>query len=591
MSNNYCLEMSNIKKSFGNIKAIQNGNFNLKKGEIHSLIGENGAGKSTMMKIAYGLYAPDEGDIFIKNEKYESLNPKKSIDIGIGMVHQEFMLVKELTVLENIILGFEKRNGVAINFEASKKEINRYIDTYKMDIQINKRIEQISVGEAQRVEIIKTLYRGAEILIFDEPTAVLTPQETKEFFKILNTLKESGESIVFISHKLNEVMEISDRITIMRQGKYIDTVNKTDTNVKELAKMMVGRDVFLNVEILIFDEPTAVLTPQETKEFFKILNTLKESGESIVFISHKLNEVMEISDRITIMRQGKYIDTVNKTDTNVKELAKMMVGRDVFLNVEKKKSNVSDVVLKVDDLWTSGEKELSKIRGISFDVKAGEIVGIAGIDGNGQSELIEAICGLRKIEKGNVYLDNVNITNKSPLKIRESGLSHIPEDRNLRGLNRSLNIAENIIALKFNKKPYANNLIMNDKEIINTTNKLIDKFDIRPAEALVATTHLSGGNAQKVVVAREVDANGKLLIASQPSRGVDIGAIESIRKILNEEKEKGKAILLVSADLEEILSLSDRIIVMYEGAITGTLTPEEANDENLSLLMVGENPR
>lgn len=505
MSNSYCLEMSNIKKSFGNIKAIQNGNFNLKKGEIHSLIGENGAGKSTMMKIAYGLYAPDEGDIFIKNEKYESLNPKKSIDIGIGMVHQEFMLVKELTVLENIILGFEKRKGAAINFEASKKEINRYIDTYKMDIQINKRIEQISVGEAQRVEIIKTLYRGAEILIFDEPTAVLTPQETKEFFKILNTLKESGESIVFISHKLNEVMEISDRITIMRQGQYIDTVNKTDTNVKELAKMMVGRDV--------------------------------------------------------------------------------------FLNVEKKKSNVSDVVLKVDDLWTSGEKELSKIRGISFDVKAGEIVGIAGIDGNGQSELIEAICGLRKIEKGNVYLDNVNITNKSPLKIRESGLSHIPEDRNLRGLNRSLNIAENIIALKFNKKPYANNLIMNDKEIINTTNKLIDKFDIRPAEALVATTHLSGGNAQKVVVAREVDANGKLLIASQPSRGVDIGAIESIRKILNEEKEKGKAILLVSADLEEILSLSDRIIVMYEGAITGTLTPEEANDENLSLLMVGENPR
>ena len=505
MSNGYCLEMSNIKKSFGNIKAIQNGNFNLRKGEIHSLIGENGAGKSTMMKIAYGLYAPDEGDIFIRNEKYESLNPKKAIDIGIGMVHQEFMLVKELTVLENIILGFEKRKGVAIDFEASKKEINRYIDTYKMDIQINKRIEQISVGEAQRVEIIKTLYRGAEILIFDEPTAVLTPQETKEFFKILNILKESGESIVFISHKLNEVMEISDRISIMRQGQYIDTVNKTETNVKELAKMMVGRDV--------------------------------------------------------------------------------------FLNVEKKKSKVYDVVLKVDNLWTSGEKELSKIRGISFDVKAGEIVGIAGIDGNGQSELIEAICGLRKVEKGGVYLDNVNITNKTPLKIRKAGLSHIPEDRNLRGLNRSLNIAENIIALKFNQKPYANNMIMNDKEIIDTTNKLIEKFDIRPAQALVATTHLSGGNAQKVVVAREVDANGKLLIASQPSRGVDIGAIESIRKILNKEKEKGKAILLVSADLEEILSLSDRIIVMYEGTITGMLTPEEANDENLSLLMVGENPQ
>ena len=341
-----------------------------------------------------------------------------------------------------------------------------------MNIQINKKVNQISVGEAQRVEIIKTLYRGAEILIFDEPTAVLTPQETKEFFKILNTLKNDGESIVFISHKLNEVMEISDRITVMRQGHYIDTVNKNETNIKQLAKMMVGRDVFLN-------------------------------------------------------------------------------------NFEKKKIESSDIVLKVDNLWTSGEKELSKIRGISFDVKEGEILGIAGIDGNGQSELIEAICGLRKVEKGDVYLDNINITNKSPLKVRESGLSHIPEDRNLRGLNRGLNIAENVIALKFNKKPYSNNTIINNNEVIDTANRLINKFDIRPSNALVSTTNLSGGNAQKVVVAREVDADSKLLIAAQPSRGVDIGAIESIRKILNDEKEKGKAILLVSADLEEILSMSD----------------------------------
>lgn len=504
MSNDYCLEMINIKKNFDSVKAIIDGNFNLNRGEIHSLIGENGAGKSTMMKIAYGLYSPDDGIINIKGDRFNSLTPKKALDNGIGMVHQEFMLVKELTVLENIILGFEKKNGIAINFESSKKEINRYIENYKMDIQINKKVNQISVGEAQRVEIIKTLYRGAEILIFDEPTAVLTPQETKEFFKILNILKNDGESIVFISHKLNEVMNISDRITVMRQGRYIDTVNKDETNIKELAKMMVGRDVFLN-------------------------------------------------------------------------------------NFDKKKIEVSDTVLKVDNLWTSGEKELSKIRGISFDIKAGEIVGIAGIDGNGQSELIEAICGLRKVEKGNVFLDNINITNKSPLKIRNFGLSHIPEDRNLRGLNRDLNMAENIIALKFNKKPYSNNTIINNNKVIDTTNKLISKFDIRPADALVSTMHLSGGNAQKVVVAREVDANSKLLIASQPSRGVDIGAIESIRKILNEEKAKGKAILLVSADLEEILSMADRIIVMYEGKITGTLTPEEANDENLSMLMVGQN--
>lgn len=504
MPNNYCLEMINIKKNFDSIQAIVNGNFNLNRGEIHSLIGENGAGKSTMMKIAYGLYSPDDGVINIKGDKFNFLTPKKAIDMGIGMVHQEFMLVKELTVLENIILGFEKKKGIAINFEASKKEINRYIENYKMNIQINKKVNQISVGEAQRVEIIKTLYRGAEILIFDEPTAVLTPQETKEFFKILNILKNDGEAIVFISHKLNEVMDISDRITIMRQGKYIDTVNKNGTNIKELAKMMVGREVFLN-------------------------------------------------------------------------------------NFDKKKIEASNTILKVDNLWTSGEKELSKIRGISFDVKAGEIVGIAGIDGNGQSELVEAICGLRKIEKGNVFLDNINITNKSPLKVREFGLSHIPEDRNLRGLNRGLNIAENIIALKFNRKPYSNNIVINNSEVIDTANKLIHKFDIRPADALVSTTNLSGGNAQKVVVAREVDADSKLLIASQPSRGVDIGAIESIRKILNDEKEKGKAILLISADLEEILSMSDRIIVMYEGRITGTLIPEEANDENLSLLMVGQN--
>lgn len=504
MSNSYCLEMINIRKNFDSVKAIIDGNFNLNKGEIHSLIGENGAGKSTMMKMAYGLYSPDDGIINIKGDRFNYLTPKKAIDNGIGMVHQEFMLVKELTVLENIILGFEKKNGIAINFESSKKEINRYIENYKMDIQINKKVNQISVGEAQRVEIIKTLYRGAEILIFDEPTAVLTPQETKEFFKILNILKNDGESIVFISHKLNEVINISDRITVMRQGRYIDTVNKDETNIKELAKMMVGRDVFLN-------------------------------------------------------------------------------------NFDKKKIEVSNTVLKVDNLWTSGEKELSKIRGISFDIKAGEIVGIAGIDGNGQSELIEAVCGLRKVEKGNVILDNINITNKSPLKIRNSGLSHIPEDRNLRGLNRSLNIAENIIALKFNKKPYSNNTIINNNKIIDTTNQLINKFDIRPSDALVSTMYLSGGNAQKVVVAREVDANSKLLIASQPSRGVDIGAIEAIRKILNDEKEKGKAILLVSADLEEILSMADRIIVMYEGKITGTLMPEEANDENLSMLMVGQN--
>lgn len=502
--NDYIVEMTNIAKSFGPVRAVSNGQFNLKKGEIHSLIGENGAGKSTMMKMLYGIYPNDQGTIKINGEEITGITPKVAIEHGIGMVHQEFMLVKELTVLENIILGFEPKKKITIDFDKARKEIQKYIDIYNMDIQPNKRINQISVGEAQRVEIIKTLYRGAEIVILDEPTAVLTPQECVKFFEILNNMKADGKSIVFISHKLNEVMEISDRITVMRQGKFVDTVNKKDTNTAELAKLMVGREV--------------------------------------------------------------------------------------FLNVERKKSNVGNTVLKVDNLWTSGEKELSKIRGVSLDVKAGEIVGIAGIDGNGQSELIEAITGLRRIEKGTVSLDGIDITNLNPLKVREAGMTHIPEDRNLRGLNRGMNIMDNMVAVKVDKKPFARGIAQDRKAIVSFTEDLIKKFDVRPNNPSALTQSLSGGNAQKIVVAREVDADGKLLIASQPTRGVDIGAIESIRKILNEVKAKGKGILLVSADLEEILSLSDRIVVMYEGKISGTMDTSEANEDNIGMLMMGGDP-
>jgi len=500
----YIIEMSDIEKNFEHVKAVEKGHFNLKKGEIHSLIGENGAGKSTMMKILYGIYSKDGGTIKIKGKELDNISPKIAIKNGIGMVHQEFMLVNELTVLENIILGFEPRKKIVIDFDKAKQDIQKYIDTYKMDIQPNKKINQISVGEAQRVEIIKTLYRGAEILILDEPTAVLTPQECRKFFEILNNLKKDGKSIVFISHKLNEVMEISDRITVMRHGKFVDTVRKDDTNVAELAKMMVGREV--------------------------------------------------------------------------------------FLNVEKKKTQAGETVLEVKDLWTSGEKELSKIRGVSLDVKAGEIVGIAGIDGNGQSEFIEAITGLRKVEKGAVILDGVNVTNWSPRRIREAGLAHIPEDRNLRGLNRGMNIMDNLVAVKVTKKPYAKGIVRNKKEIYEFSKKLIDKFDIRPGDPKALAQSYSGGNAQKVVVAREVDADSKLLIAAQPSRGIDIGAIESVRRILNEVKAKGKGILLVSADLEEILALSDRIAVMYEGKIMGIVKAEDANEDNIGMLMMGGTP-
>ncbi len=501
MADELIVEMRGIQKSFGPVKAVVNGQFDLKKGEIHALIGENGAGKSTMMKMLYGIYNQDGGEIIIKGQQMPELTPKAAIGHGIGMVHQEFMLVNELTVLENIILGFEPRKNVTIDFDKAKKEIQKYIDTYNMDIQPNKRINQISVGEAQRVEIIKTLYRGAKILILDEPTAVLTPQECRKFFEILENLKEDGKSVVFISHKLREVMEISDRITVMRQGMYINTVNKKDTSTAELAKMMVGREV--------------------------------------------------------------------------------------FLNVAKKRTEPGDTVLKVQELWTSGEKELSKIRGVSLDVHAGEIVGIAGIDGNGQSELVEAIAGLRKVEKGSVSLDGVEITNKSPRKIRAAGLTHIPEDRNLRGLNRGMSLMDNLVAVKVDKKPYAQGIVQKRGEILSFAENLVTKFDVRPSNPKAMVQALSGGNAQKVVVAREVDADGKLLIASQPSRGVDIGAIESIRRILNDVKAQGKGILLVSADLEEILSLSDRIIVMYEGKVTGEMNAEEANEDNIGMLMMG----
>lgn len=501
LNTNYVVEMKDIKKSFGSVHAVKNGQFTLRKGEVHSLIGENGAGKSTMMKLLYGMYPFDAGEVTINGKKYEHINPKAAIEAGVGMVHQEFMLVNELTVLENIILGFEPKKGLTIDFAAARAMAQKYIDQYNMDVQLDKKISQISVGEAQRVEIIKILARGAEIIILDEPTAVLTPQETRRLFEILNNLREDGKSIVFISHKLNEVMEISDRISCMRQGQYTGTVNKAETSPIELTKMMVGREV--------------------------------------------------------------------------------------VLNIEKKTAHQGGVVLDVKDIWTSGEKEISKIRGISFDVKAGEIVGIAGIDGNGQSELIEAIAGLRQVEKGTVTLDGVDITNKTVKQIRDAGLTHIPEDRNTRGLNRAFTIGENLVEVELDQAPVKKGFVINKAAITQRAKDMIEKFDIRPADGSLPTSSLSGGNAQKVVVAREVNLGGKLLIASQPTRGVDIGAIESIRTILQDVKEKGLGVLLVSAELEEIMSLSDRIIVMHEGKITGRLAAEEADEEEIGMLMMG----
>jgi len=495
------IEMHDIVKMFGTVQAVKNGHFTLKKGEIHSLIGENGAGKSTMMKLLYGMYPINNGSIFVNGKHIEQITPKRAIAMGIGMVHQEFMLVNQLTVLENIILGFEPQKGLVIDFDAAKKKVKQYIDQYGMEVQLNKKVSQISLGEAQRVEIIKVLSRGANVIILDEPTAVLTPQETERLFVILENLKKDGKSLVFISHKLNEVMDISDRISVMRQGSSIGTVNKKDTSQRELAKMMIGRELFLNIK-----------------------------RESAV---------------------------------------------------------VGETILDVQHVWVSGEKEISKIRDVSFSVRHGEIVGIAGIDGNGQSELVEAITGLRRVEKGKIFLKKKDITNISPRKIRNHGLTHIPEDRNTRGLNRNMTISDNLIASKIDERPYSKGLMMAPSGIRLEVESLIKAFDIRPHDPDVFASALSGGNAQKIVVAREVGTAKTFLVASQPTRGVDIGAIESIRTIIEEEKAKGVGILLVSADLEEILSLSSRIIVMHEGRIMGEMDIEDANEENIGLLMMG----
>lgn len=497
----YVVEMKNIVKSFGEVRAVQDGEFTLTKGEIHSLIGENGAGKSTMMKLLYGMYPIDSGEIKVKGVLMGKMDPKIAIQNGIGMVHQEFMLVNDLTVLENVILGFEPKKGLKIDFEKARKEIQHFIDQYNMEIQLDKKVSQISVGEAQRVEIIKTLMRGADIIILDEPTAVLTPQETRKLFEILNNLKKEQKSLVFISHKLNEVMEISDRISVMRHGLYMGSVSKAETSPLDLTKKMIGREVFLNID-----------------------------------------------------------KTYEKVGTRV---------------------------LDVQDVWIPSQKETSKIRGLSLHVNQGEIVGIAGIDGNGQSELIEAITGLRPVEKGHLFLNGKEITNQSPKKVREAGLAHIPENRNTRGLNRTMSIEDNLIAVQVDKSPFTKWMMMNVPAMDQYAKEMVDQFDIRPSDYHLPTSSLSGGNAQKVVVAREVSMNKKLLVAAQPTRGVDIGAIESIQRTIEEAKKNGTGVLLVSTELEEITSLSDRIIVIHEGKITGELKANEANENNLGLLMMG----
>ncbi|EJQ36573.1 hypothetical protein IEC_02904 [Bacillus toyonensis] len=497
----YVIEMNNITKVFPGIVANDDITLQVKQGEIHALLGENGAGKSTLMNVLFGLYQPEQGEIKIKGKTVKITNPNIANDLGIGMVHQHFMLVHNFTVTENIILGNEPKKKGEIAVEEAAKEIQKLSEQYGLAVDPYAKIQDISVGMQQRVEILKTLYRGAEILIFDEPTAVLTPQEIHELIQIMKKLVQEGKSIVLITHKLKEIMEVCDRCTIIRKGKGIGTVDVANTDENKLAELMVGRQVNFKTE---------------------------------------------------------------KIDAKPKE-----------------------EVLSIANLVVHDARQLPAVKGLDLTVRAGEIVGIAGIDGNGQSELIEAITGLRKVESGSIAIKGKEITNWPVRKITEEGIGHIPEDRHKHGLVLDFSVRDNIVLQTYYKNPFSKKGILNFSKITEKAKALVEQFDVRtPSEQTLARA-LSGGNQQKAIIAREVDRDPDLLIAAQPTRGLDVGAIEFIHKRLIEQRDKGKGVLLLSLELEEILNVSDRIAVIYEGTIVAIVDAKETNEQQLGLLMAG----
>jgi ABC-type uncharacterized transport system ATPase subunit len=495
------LELRGITKRFPGIVANDHIDFDLRPGEVHALLGENGAGKSTLMNVVYGLYKPDEGEIRIKDAPVTMHSPLDAIAHGIGMVHQHFMLIPVMTVAENIVLGSEPENvGVFLDSRTAERRVRELAKSFNFAIDPDARIQNISVGQQQRVEILKALYRRADILILDEPTAVLTPQEATDLFEILRTLTREGMAVIFISHKLHEVLEIADRISVLRRGKLIDTV------------------------------------PRE--------------GAT---------------------EQG---------------LAKLMVGRDVVLQVEKEPAKPSDVLLQVEGLEADDDRGLPAVRGVTFDVRAGEIVGIAGVDGNGQTELIEALTGLRRTKAGTVVLQGVDVTTSSVLDRLESGVGHIPEDRLRRGIILGFSLAENAAIHDYRHEPNSHLGWLRPSRMIAAVRRLIAEFDVRGGGPMSKASELSGGNQQKLVVGREVSRDPRVLIAAQPTRGLDVGAIEFVHRRLVEERDEGRGILLVSLELDEILSLSDRILVVYEGRIAGEFPPD-VEAETLGVAMIG----
>ena len=501
MAHENVIEMREITKVFGEFVANDKINLELRKGEIHALLGENGAGKSTLMNMLAGLLEPTSGEIVVNGQVVKLDSPSKAASLGIGMVHQHFMLVEAFTVAENIILGSELTKNGVLDIARATREINELSERYGLAVDPSAKVADISVGAQQRVEILKTLYRGADILIFDEPTAVLTPSEIDELMAIMKNLVKEGKSIILITHKLDEIRAVSDRVTVIRRGKSIETV--------------------------------------------------------------------EIAGA-----------------TNA-DLAEMMVGRSVSFKTEKQEAQPKEVILSIKDLVVNENRGVPAVKNLSIDVRAGEIVGIAGIDGNGQSELIQAITGLRKIESGSVELKGQSIVGLHPRQITEMSVGHVPEDRHRDGLVLDMMISENIALQTYYKEPHSKKGILNYTNIIGYAKQLMQEFDVRAASEIVPASALSGGNQQKAIIAREVDRNPDLLIVSQPTRGLDVGAIEYIHKRLIQERDNGKAVLVVSFELDEILNVSDRIAVIHDGKIQGIVTPETTNKQELGVLMAG----
>lgn len=498
----YVVEMLNIRKEFPGIVANDNITLQLEQGEIHALLGENGAGKSTLMGMLFGMYRPDKGCIKVKGEEVKITNPNVANDLGIGMVHQHFKLVENFTVTENIILGCEPKKLFGIDIKGAAKRIEELSKQYGLNVDPYAKIEDISVGMQQRVEILKMLYRNADVLIFDEPTAVLTPQEIEDLLEIMKNL---------------------------------------------------------------------------TKE-----------GKSIILITHKLKEIKSAANRCTVIRRGKYIGTVKVSETSEAEMAKMMVGREVSFSVEKEEAKPKEVVLKIDNLCVKNNKKVLGLKNFSLEVRAGEIVGIAGVEGNGQNEIVEALTGMRPVESGTIMFKNKDITKDSIRQRIEDGMAHIPEDRHKRGLILDYTMEDNMVLKVYKDKPFSKNGLINKKEITKYANHIIETFDVRSGEGGKSIARsLSGGNQQKGVIGREVESNPDLLIAVQPTRGLDVGSIEYIHKRLVEQRDSGKAVLLVSLELDEVLNVSDRIAIVNNGELIGIVNANETDENEVGLMMAG----